>query len=306
MKTRNMLAVVLCMSAAVAADSAIERDPPLAAPMPLSASESLRGHAARSDRLAALFERIGYDLEAVRRSESAVPRLLIPDLPKDLGELDSVDARKRIFIAVVLPAILHVNEEVRADREVVERVRVVHARGEVPDSATRSALERIAESYGVGPDEIDRLLERVDLVPVSLALAQAAIESGWGTSRFAQHGNALFGQRTYGDRDAGLKPSGVVDADFRVRSFPDPANSVAAYLRSLNTHPAYAAFRRKRAEMRESGAVLDAHALAATLTRYSERGAAYVADVRTVMQTNRLKSFDRARLGEETTLEFSL
>jgi uncharacterized FlgJ-related protein len=192
----------------------------------------------------------------------------------------------------VLPAVLHVNEEVRADRAVVEQARRLIARGEEPDAEARGALERIAEDYGVDADDTDRLLDRVDVVPVSLALAQAAIESGWGTSRFAQHGNALFGQRSYGSA-AGLKPAGVVEADFRVRSFSSPANSVATYLRSLNTHPAYETFRQKRADMRRRGATLDAHKLAATLTRYSERGAAYVADVRTLMQTNRLKSFGR-------------
>jgi len=305
MKSSNFLAIALCLSFAVAADSVIEGEP-MAAPVPRIAPESLRAHAARSDSLVALFERIGYDLEAVRRAESAVPRLLIPDLPKDLAEVYSVKARKSIFIAAVLPAVLHANEQVRSDREVVERVRALLARGDAPDAEMRAGLEQIAGRYGIESHDVDRLLERVDVVPVSLALAQAAIESGWGTSRFAQHGNALFGQRAYGDGGVGLKPSGIVEADFRVRSFPDPANSVAAYLRSLNTHPAYESFRQKRAAMRRNGGALDGHALAATLIRYSERGTDYVADVRTVMHTNRLKSFDQAFLSSSAFSEFNL
>jgi Bax protein len=285
MKASRAVGVLLCLASAACNDNAPERRSETAAqPM-------------RVEALAATFRRLGYDLDSVRTLKRAVPRLLIAALPEDLDEIGSASDRKAMFIAFLLPAILHANAEVAGDRRAIERVRADLARGKAPADAARAHLRRIAERYGVAADDLDGMLRRVDSVPVSLALAQAAIESGWGTSRFAREGRALFGQRTYSG--AGLEPGGIARSNFRVRTFDHPADSVAAYLLTLNTHPAYEPFRVLRAEMRRRGAEIDARALAATLTRYSERGREYVADVRAVMRANRLDAFDDARLDGE-------
>ncbi len=140
------------------------------------------------------------------------------------------------------------------------------------------------------------LKRRVNVVPPSLALAQAAVESGWGTSRFAMKGNALFGQRIW-RVDAGMTPLDVdADTAFRVRSFPSLAASVAAYVHNLNTHRAYGEFRGLRATAGKDAQVPGGNVLATTLTKYSERGADYVADLLRIIRSNRLTQFDNATL----------
>ena len=147
----------------------------------------------------------------------------------------------------------------------------------------------------------ETFLRRLDVVPPALAIAQAAAESGWGTSRFAHKGNAVFGQRTW-NRGKGLVPRRR-DADQRheVKSFSDIGDSVRAYMMNLNCHPAYESYRRTRAEMRAAGAAFDSTKLARALTRYAEIGEAYVAILHRIIRVNRLRELDRATLsGIET------
>ena len=171
----------------------------------------------------------------------------------------------------------------------------------MPTNARVSAEDQtwlawVAERYDAPAGNLDELLVRVDIIPTSLALAQAAEESGWGTSRFAHQGNALFGQRATGD-EPGLAPvERATEEHVRVRAYETLGAAVRSYARNLNTHPAYERFRAERAENRSQGAEPGGHALAPTLTRYSERGAAYVASLRAIIRLNRLESFDKARL----------
>lgn len=156
-------------------------------------------------------------------------------------------------------------------------------------------LNELAEHYNAEPlPEV--LLRHVDIVPPALVLAQAAIESGWGQSRFVREGNALFGERTT-NLESGIKPAKVrANSLVRVAVFERPIDSVISYMRNLNTHPAYAEFREQRAAMRASGLPLDAVGLAGTLHRYSERSADYVRDIRMLIATNSLTDFDTAWL----------
>jgi len=232
--------------------------------------------------LYALFVERGYNLGALRRGGEPVPRLVVEQLPGDLADLDSIDLRKSVFIKSLLPLLLLENERIAAERE--KLVAVAEKVGP-PDAKDVAFLEELAERYDTVPGNLRELLRRVDVVPVSLALAQAALESGWGTSRGAKDGHSVFGHMRFG-----------IDDEGRVRHFADLPTAVEAYALNLNTHRAYAEFRRARAALRAEAKPLDGHSLAQHLHRYSERRMDYVRDVRSVMRANALRSLDQAKL----------
>lgn len=240
--------------------------------------------------LHALFVERGYRLEEAKRGSDAIPRMVVERLPRDLASLESADLRKAVFIKSLLPLLLLENERILADRARLERIFADRAQGTMPSIADSIFLDEIAERYEVDTDRVGDTLRRVDAVPVSLAIAQAALETGWGTSRPAQAGHALFGQMVYRGGD---------DDDGRVRRFDDLPGAVAAYALNLNTHRAYAEFRRARERALAEGKPVDGHALAQHLQRYSERRMDYVRDVRSVMRANGLRALDRARLDAE-------
>jgi len=231
----------------------------------------------------ASLQRLGYELAEVRGGEPVAP-VFLARLPEDLEAIQSVDTRKDVFFRIMLPIVLRENARVWTLRQQIRKD---------PDSIEAEVYQR----YGVDEGDVKRLLLRVDVVPPSLALAQAAIESGWGTSRFVKVANNLFGHRTYDDEVAGVAPKGVDDPDFKVREFDGIAASVRAYLMNLNTHRAYAGLRLKRAALRRSGVRPDGATLARELGRYSERGEKYVRQVIRVIRQNNLTDFDEARLG---------
>jgi Bax protein len=248
-------------------------------------------------KLSQLFKRIGYELDGVR-AKGEVPRLFIASLPHDLKKLSQPSHRKVMFIKSTLPLILHVNELIAHDRErLIDLRRKMHAGIPLP-AEDRAWLSRMAERHDLDRIDIDELLLRVDVIPPSLAIAQAAEESGWGTSRFAREGNALFGQRIYDDERPGIVPDERDEGlTFRVRAFNHLIDGVKAYMRNLNTHFAYDKFREERARLRAEGAEIDGYRLVETLDRYSERGDAYIETIRKIMRINGLEVFDGARLG---------
>jgi Bax protein len=242
-------------------------------------------------------------LAAVRQGGAFVPAAVSRDVPKVLASDARAEVRKRIFIRTLLPAVLRANAVIREHRRFLSRVELRRAAGFELDSAAKARLKGLHARYETEPGDPRTLRKRVDIVPPSLALAQAAIESGWGGSRFAQKGNALFGQRAYGCETCGMQPAGLSnDASFRVRSFGTVTASVRAYIRNLNTHPAYEILRARRHELRRQGKALDGLSLVAGLHRYSERGEAYVQDVRQIIAGNDLTDFDSARLAPTAQL----
>jgi uncharacterized FlgJ-related protein len=150
----------------------------------------------------------------------------------------------------------------------------------------------------IEPSTVEELLVRVDEVPLSLTLSQAAEESGWGTSRFAAEGNALFGQWSWSGK--GIKPQEQRSGkgDYRIASFETPLASVLAYMQNLNTHPSYKSLRALRAQIRKNNERLSGWKLAETLDHYSERGAAYVDSLHAIMRVNQLDPADDAYLGD--------
>lgn len=244
------------------------------------------------------FQKVDYRLDAVRKGDQPVPRIIVEKLPADLHRLESLSQRKRVFIKLILPLVLYVNEQILSERgRLVELREDVDRFGRIPDPRDRAWLARMGERYGLDTLDIDALLRRIDMIPPSLAVAQAAEESGWGSSRFAREGNAVFGQYTY------VSGSGLVplqrdkDRSHEVRSFSRLLDSVGAYMFNLNYHRAYGKFRRTREHQRKSRGRIDGYALAGTLERYSERGGAYVKTIRAIIKSGGLRALDRARLG---------
>lgn len=230
----------------------------------------------------------GYSLDAVRDDGGAVPRVYLARAPKELVSLESPDVRKDFFLRMLLPIVLAENEQILADRQ---RLLAVAARFHEldPNSADGRWLAQLREKYGLSDaklrDPMAELIKRVDVVPPSLALAQAALESGWGTSRGAQRSASPFGQMVFLDNDRS-----------KVRPFEEFAHAVEAYANNLNTHKAYTRFRLKRAEQRARGATPDGYELAQTLSAYSERKSDYLRDVRGIIKANKLQKLDKARL----------
>jgi Bax protein len=257
----------------------------------------------------ALFDRLGYTQQAWQAGIREVPRVYLEDIPDAWRErstkLASVADKKRLFFRLIGPIVLRINELIAADRARAKEVTGKLQVGEGVTLEDRAWLGELAVRYKLiksADDPLDsdlyaELLLRVDIVPPSLSLAQAASESGWGTSRFAGEGNALFGQWTWGGQ--GMKPAEQRSStlgDYRVASFGSTALAAYSYALNMNTSKAYRDFRLKRADLRRQNLRLSGTALAETLIRYSERGQAYVEDIQRIIRQNRLDAADDAYL----------
>lgn len=242
------------------------------------------------------FDAADFRLSPIRRGHETVPRLLLAELPADFSEIDQVAERKRLFFKTMLPLVLRVNEEITAERRrLVGLITIIEA-GHDLKPADRLWLERLSERYRTNPGEFATLLRRVDAVSPALAMAQSIEESGWGRSRFARNGNALFGQRVWAE-GAGIVPKQRADGQtFEVRAFERLIDSVRAYALNLNRHPAYADYRIERARQRATEVALDPYALAETLVEYSERREQYVETLHSIIRSNKLDQFEIARL----------
>jgi len=249
-------------------------------------------------KLRQLFARIEYDLDSVRSGERTVPPLYLASVPRGMRKIQQPADRKQVFLRMMLPLVLKANEGVRAERNRLMRIKIAQEKGTVISDGDRVYLMNMARRYGVRKPRIDLLLARVDILPVSIALAQSAVESGWGTSRFVLEGNAPFGQWTTASFK-GLVPKNRTDGEsHKIRTFDDLYGSVRSYIHNLNTHRAYRSFRAMRETMRTSGAHLNSLTLISSLTPYSKKGEAYVKLLKNVIVVNQLEPLDRARLGE--------
>lgn len=272
-------------------------------PKKVSVDQALKGNQKRADgkltvsTLNKTFSKIGYELDPVLDGKSSVPRLFLSSLPYDLGRMKESEERKSLFFRTLLPLVLRVNEEIRENREKVWRLRHRLSVGLAIRAEDRIWLDAAFTKYKVKQARFDRLLEKMDVVPPSLALAQAAEESGWGTSRFTREGNALFGQWTHNPEDKGIVPLNREDGKtHRIKAFDSLSESLKAYVLNLNTHKAYRSFRALRKSAREKGDVLSGYELIATLDQYSERGEEYVTSLQTIMNKNDLMRFDNVTL----------
>jgi len=237
-----------------------------------------------------LFEDTDYKLDDVRETKLVKP-VALTLLPAEIKMIESTKKRKEFFIQIVLPLILKENNNIRLDRKTLFNIINKSSNTQLE----KKWLEKKYKQYGVISKDLSILKIRMDEVPVSLAIAQAAKETGWGTSRFAQEGNALFGQWTWSGE--GLKPK---EADenkgHKVMKFNVLQASVRAYQRNLNTHPTYENFRLARAHLRDKGKKLDSIILSQFLDNYAETGNQYVEVLQKIIQQNNLQDFDDAKL----------
>jgi Bax protein len=258
------------------------------------------------DAMLRRFEQQGFDLADLRNDagQVEVPRIFLASLPVDIADVNLTEKRKRAFIKVMLPHVLRENERILADRERLQLLRQRSNQGATIVARDQQWIEKMAEQYGVDDGDLGELIARVDIIPPGLALAQAVEESGWGTSRFALLGNAVFGQWTW-TPGAGLVPENRPDGEtYEVQRFKSLEHSVAAYMRNLNSKTSYREFRDRRAAMRDRGP-LDSYQLAGYLHRYSVRGADYIRTIRSIMKSNSFDGFDSARLVDEPAPLFS-
>ena len=237
-----------------------------------------------------LFEDTDYKLDDVRETKLVKP-VALTLLPAEIKMIESTKKRKEFFIQIVLPLVLKENNNIRLDRKML--FNIINKSNNT--QLEKKWLEKKYKQYGVISKDLSVLKVRMDEVPVSLAIAQAAKETGWGTSRFAQEGNALFGQWTWSGE--GLKPK---EADenkgHKVMKFNVLQASVRAYQRNLNTHPSYENFRLARAQLRDAGKILDSIVLSQFLDNYAETGNQYVEVLQQIIKQNNLKDFDDAKL----------
>ena len=243
------------------------------------------------------FAGLGYDLDRLRDGDGLVPRHFVAAMPVDMRAIRVPAKRKALFIKTVLPLILQANDEIRADRARLERI--LEHKGDLP-AVDRLWLAAKAEVYEVKRADLKGLLVRMDVIPPSLAIAQSAEETGWGTSRFVLEGNALFGQWTFSRNRHMVPRKRAAGRNHQVRAFPSLIEGVRAYMENLNTHRAYRGFRALRSAQRAASQPLHGVELARTLTGYSERGEEYVKSIQGLIRFNRLQAFDGARLGVAT------
>ena len=237
-----------------------------------------------------LFEDTGYDLNDVRKKKLVKP-VALTLLPQEIKMIENTKKRKEFFIQIVLPLIIQENNNIKLDRKTL--FSIINKNNN--SNSEKKWLDKKYKQYGIKSKDLSTLKIRMDEIPVSLAIAQAAKETGWGTSRFAQEGNALFGQWTWSGE--GLKPKEAKEGEgHKVMKFNILQASVRAYQRNLNTHSTYKGFRKARAKLRDLNKPLDSIELSKHLNKYAETGNQYVEVLQKIIKQNKLQDFDDAKL----------
>jgi len=243
-----------------------------------------------AETTANLFDDLGYDLKGVRAGQKVKP-IYLTKLPRDLNALGDTKKKRELFIKILLPLVLHENEKISQDRKKLFTIlnKNFNTVGE------RVWLKRRFKEYKIEDGDLSKLKMRMDIIPVSIALAQAANESGWGTSRFALEGNALFGQWTWSKK--GISPKNKdPNKTHKVLQFQVLKASVRAYKNNLNTHNAYQEFREERAKIRQENRQIIGLDLTKYLKNYAAIGEKYVSILESIIRKNSLTDFDKANL----------
>lgn len=210
----------------------------------------------------------------------------------NFSEYSDVNEKKEAFFSFLLPLVHEANARILSERELIEKWQA----GNKLNKAEQKKFKHILTKYRVTTEDkeeqAEQLLRRVQVIPPSLVLAQAANESAWGNSRFARKGNNLFGQWCF-TKGCGIVPSGRSgDAKHEVQIFETPFQSVSSYMRNLNSHPQYKTLRRIREKAVQEGAPISGLELANGLLGYSERGEEYVEEIQSMIRFNKLDQLD--------------
>ena len=248
-----------------------------------------------SSEMIEIFNKYQFSVDNLLNNQSA-NLVIFSSLPKDFMDIQPIIERKRLFINTLIPIIYSENLQILNDRKkILDWWRESDGENFSRDFWPQWLFE-LSEKYGSSDSNLGNLLMRVDIIPISLALAQSAIESGWGTSRYSREGNAVFGQYTF-DESKGLKPKDRNENDeFFIKKFPNLSESVRSYLKNINTHLAYADFREERKKLRMSGENLSGYKLVNFLKDYSERRESYIKDVKEIMSSNNFQKYDKGNV----------
>ena len=238
-----------------------------------------------------LFDDLEYDLDNVRNKKLVKP-IYFTRLPKDLNEMRSVTKKKETFLQILLPLVVAENESIVKDRKYLLEILKQNQ-----SEKNKKWINKKYKKYRVSQKNIDELIEKMDIIPVSIALAQAAKESGWGTSRFALEGNAIFGQWTW--NGVGIEPLEKVEGTkHKILKFPLLRASVKAYITNLNTHAGYKSFRQKRLELRNQNKSLSGLDLIHELDNYAQTGKEYTKILEKIINQNDLDEFENVMIDD--------
>ena len=238
-----------------------------------------------------LFKDTNYNLKTVKETKLVNIGNNLDHLPLEMKSIENIKKRKKLFIQIVLPLIIEENTRIKLDRK---KLFVILNKNSNSNSEVEW-LKKKFKQYGVAKNDLSTLKIRMDEIPVSLAIAQAAKETGWGTSRFAQKGNALFGQWTWSGN--GIKPAAAdSNSTHKVASFKVLKASVKAYQRNINTHSSYRKFRKERAIQRDNLGKLNSLELVKYLDKYAETGIEYTKILSKIIKQNSLTDFDDVKI----------
>ena len=237
-----------------------------------------------------LFEDLEYDLDKVR-SQKKVKPIFFTRFPEDLNSIGSVNKKKETFIKIILPLVLAENKRIFNDRQKLKKI----MKKRITSDKEKAWLKQKLREYKVKKEDMDELYKRIDIIPNSIALAQAAKESGWGTSRFALEGNAIFGQWTWSEK--GIEPLNKEKGEsHKILKFPILRASVKAYITNLNTHKSYKEFRDKRGLIREKNKSVKGLDLIHQLQNYAQTGKEYTKILEKIIVQNDLDDFENVEL----------
>jgi len=237
-----------------------------------------------------------YTIDSVLK-DSIIPQIFTENVFESLKEIN-VTERKFLFIRVLLPSILKSNNDILSERKFILSLK----QKEQLSRKEKRKLKKIAKKYSGKIEDLDELLQRVDIVPPSLAIAQAITESGWGTSRYAIEGNALFGHHvSKNDTSEFIKSQ---NSNVKMKAFKTINKAVDAYMHNINSTRAYRSLRKYRAGLRAKDKQIVGKDLATHLTKYSEKGVEYTVALRNMIRQQKLAHFDFVKLKEENTIIF--
>jgi Bax protein len=232
-----------------------------------------------------------YDLDHVRNKKKVKP-IYFTRLPKDLNTIKSVKDKKETFLQILLPLVVAENEKIKKDRDYLLKI---VKKNESEES--KRWLNKKYKAYKISDKSINELIEKIDIIPTSIALAQAAKESGWGTSRFALEGNAIYGQWTW--NDDGIEPlEKTKNQNHKILKFPLLRASVKAYINNLNTHRGYKSFRVKRANLRKQNKKLAGIDLIHELENYAQTGKEYTKILEQIIKQNDLDELEAVTIDD--------
>jgi Bax protein len=260
-------------------------------------------------KISLFFDKFGYDLEQIKKNKQDVPKIFVTSVPSDMNKITDVRQKKDLFFKMILPLILKANKEV-----IKERTKLLSLEKSLKNisSNDKKWLDKMSRKYQVSskrenPIEnmkmrIGGLKIKIDAVSPSLSLTQAAIESAWGTSRFAKLGNALFGEWTWDG--TGIIPKGREKGErHSVKKFKTMYGAVKSYINNTNRNRAYEIMWTMRSERRKAKKTFEGYALASSMIHYSQRGMGYVNTIRSIIKGNNLFGLDNAKLDDKNTFD---